>query len=132
MFSRMPLSLMAFTTRWTCGWGSSVCNVKAYLCFSAKFLPREVPRRLKPPLRRGAGWHGKHDLVDQLRRAPGDRGQVRLSAILFQVEVPVFEQALAGILPLDALAVVGFEVELTVAANIVEVASDRAKAVAVP
>src|SRR5580700_8441788 len=85
---------------------------KALHC--SEHLVRGRPRR-----------HREHELMSQLwRRAIGPRFKVDLTPMLFQIQIPVFQQLLLDSLTPWALTVVGLDVHLSSSIQVAEMTPD--------
>src|ERR1700683_4924396 len=90
-----------------------------------EFLPGKVLHRRQNLLWRCPRWHRKHELVNQLRRPSRPRLEVGLAPMLFQIQIPVFEQLLLDTFARQSLTVVGLDIHFSPSIQIAEMTTDR-------
>lgn len=96
-----------------------------------ELLAREISRRFKHLVGWRSGRRREHEFMDQLGRlSTFRRGECCLTPHVVDIEIPVIQERFSAATS-RALAVIGFELEFSVAADVVEVFAHRLEVIAV-
>src|ERR1700678_4338942 len=95
-----------------------------------KFLSGEVLYGRPHSLRWCSGRHREHEFMDEFRRGPTPRfGEFSFPLMRFKIEIPVVEEIVADALTSQLQLIICFEIQLSPAANVVDVFLDRPRIV---